>query len=88
MCYCVILCRTPNLHTGMNLFVCNMAVSDTVMCLTAAPLTPITSFTGRWFLGHIPCLILPACQVDDDNDSDDDGDNDTDDDGDYLIIMI
>ena len=76
MCYCVTPCRTPSLHTGMNLFVCNMAVSDTVMCLTAAPLTPITSFTGRWFLGHIPCLILPACQVDDDNDSDDDGDND------------
>ena len=55
--------RTPALHTGMNLLVCNMAVSDMVMCLTAAPLTPITSFTGRWFLGHVPCIILPACQV-------------------------
>ena len=56
-------CRTPALHTGMNLLVCNMAVSDMVMSLTAAPLTPITSFTGRWFLGRIPCIILPACQV-------------------------
>ena len=60
----IVLCpRTPALHTGMNLLVCNMAVSDMVMSLTAAPLTPITSFTGRWFLGRIPCIILPACQV-------------------------
>ena len=55
--------RTPDLHTGFNLFICNMAVSDVVMCITAAPLTPVTSFTGRWFLGQVPCIILPACQV-------------------------
>ena len=55
--------RTPSLHTGINLFVCNMALSDTMMCLTAAPLTPITTFSGRWFLGRLPCVILPACQV-------------------------
>ena len=55
--------RTPSLHTGINLFVCNMAVSDMMMCLTAAPLTPITSFTGRWFLGQLPCVLLPGCQV-------------------------
>ena len=55
--------RTPSLHTGINLFVCNMALSDTMMCLTAAPLTPITTFYGRWFLGRLPCVILPACQV-------------------------
>ena len=48
---------------GINLFVCNMALSDMMMCLTAAPLSPITSFTGRWFLGRLPCVILPACQV-------------------------
>ena len=55
--------RTPSLHTGINLFVCNMALSDMMMCLTAAPLTPITSFTGQWFLGELPCFILPGCQV-------------------------
>ena len=55
--------RTPDLHTGFNLFICNMAVSDVMMSLTAAPLTPVTSFTGRWFLGQGPCIILPACQV-------------------------
>ena len=55
--------RIPGLHTGMNLFICNMAVSDVVMCLTAAPLTLVTSFTGCWFLGQGPCIILPACQV-------------------------
>ena len=55
-------CRT--LETGINLFVCNMSLSDMIMCLTAAPLTPITSFTGQWFLGELPCKILPACQVD------------------------
>ena len=48
---------------GINLFVANMALSDMMMCLTAAPLTPITSFSGRWFLGRLPCVILPACQV-------------------------
>ena len=55
--------RTPSLQNGINLFVCNMSLSDMIMCLTAAPLTPITSFTGRWFLGELPCKILPACQV-------------------------
>ena len=39
--------RTPSLRTGINLFVCNMALSDMMMCLTASPLTPITSFSGR-----------------------------------------
>ena len=57
------LFRTPSLQNGINLFVCNMSVSDMIMCLTAAPLTPITSFTGQWFLGELPCKILPACQV-------------------------
>ena len=42
------MARNPSLHTGMSLFVVNMAVSDVVMCLTAAPLTPIT----RW----VSCL--------------------------------
>ena len=56
--------RTPSLQNGINLFVCNMSLSDMIMCLTAAPLTPITSFTGQWFLGELPCKILPACQVD------------------------
>ena len=55
--------RSPSLHTGINLFVVNMAISDMIMCLTAAPLTPVTSFTGKWFLGELPCIILPACQV-------------------------
>ena len=55
--------RTPDLRTGTNLLVCNMSLSDTMMCLTAAPLTPMTGFTGQWFLGEIPCKILPACQV-------------------------
>ena len=55
--------RTPDLRTGTNLLVCNMSLSDIMMCLTAAPLTPMTGFTGQWFLGQIPCKILPACQV-------------------------
>ena len=37
--------RSPGLHTGMNLFVCNMALSDIMMSLTAAPLTPLTRYT-------------------------------------------
>ena len=38
------VCRSPGLHTGMNLFVCNMALSDIMMSLTAAPLTPLTRY--------------------------------------------
>ena len=34
-----------------------------MMCLIAAPLTPITGFTGQWYLGETACKILPACQV-------------------------
>ena len=30
-----------------NVFICNMAVSDIVISLTAIPLTPLTAFTGR-----------------------------------------
>ena len=55
--------RTRSLHTGINLYVCNMSLSDMMMCLIAAPLTPITSFTGQWYLGETACKILPACQV-------------------------
>ena len=55
--------RTPSLLTGTNLLVCNMSLSDMLMCITAAPLTPLTSFTGRWYLGQLFCKVLPACQV-------------------------
>ena len=55
--------RNPRLQTGNNLLVCNMSVSDIFICLSAAPLTPITSFYGRWYLGNILCKILPPCQV-------------------------
>ena len=34
-----------------------------MMCLTAAPITPITGFTGKWYLGQLPCYIMPACTV-------------------------
>ena len=46
-----------------RVYLCNMAVSDIMMCLTAATITPYTAFTGRWDFGSIFCHLFPLCQV-------------------------
>ena len=34
-----------------------------VICLTAAPVTPLSAFTGSWHFGWLPCKLLPLFQV-------------------------
>ena len=37
--------------------------SDMVICLTAAPVTPLSAFSGSWHFGWLPCKLLPLFQV-------------------------
>ena len=59
-------CCTPQPYPSLketNGHITFVIIFDQLMCLTAAPITPITAFTGKWFLGRMPCFIVPACTV-------------------------
>ncbi|XP_023340047.1 neuropeptide Y receptor type 5 [Eurytemora carolleeae] len=58
----IIILSKQEMWNSTNVFICNMAVSDIVISLTAIPLTPLTAFTGDWYFGKIACVLLPAFQ--------------------------
>ena len=51
------------LRTPSNMYICNMAVSDMLICLVSAPLTPLTALTEAWHLGQVLCKLVPTIQV-------------------------
>ena len=55
LCSDVLCCRDGR-------YICNLAVADTVVCLLAAPLTPLTAFSGAWHFGWLLCKLLPLAQ--------------------------
>ena len=59
----IVSIRRPELRTTSNMYICNMAVSDMMICLVSAPLTPLTAFTGTWHLGQVMCKLVPTLQV-------------------------
>ena len=74
----VTVVRSPAMRTTSNIYICNMAISgdsnnmlknmphaplDMMICLTAAPVTPLSAFTGSWHFGWLPCKLLPLFQV-------------------------
>ena len=59
----VTIVRCPSLQTRSNMFIFNMATADILICLLAAPLTPLTAFTGSWHLGPTLCQLVPTIQV-------------------------
>ena len=73
----VTVVRSPAMRTTSNIYICNMAISgdsnnmlnmlhvplDMMICLTAAPVTPLSAFSGSWHFGWLPCKLLPLFQV-------------------------
>ena len=55
--------RSRALQTRSNMYICNMALSDIIICCLAAPVTPLTAFTGAWHLGPLLCRLVPFVQV-------------------------
>ena len=55
--------RSRALQTRSNMYICNMALSDIIICCLAAPVTPLTAFTGAWHLGPLLCSLVPFVQV-------------------------
>ena len=60
---CQTPCRSSELRTPSNMYICNMAVSDMLICLVSAPLTPLTALTEAWHLGQVLCKLVPTIQV-------------------------
>ena len=55
--------RSPGLRTVSNMYICNMALADILICVVAAPITPLTAFTGSWHFGAALCRLVPFIQV-------------------------
>ena len=45
------------------MYICNMALADILICVVAAPVTPLTAFTGSWHFGAALCRLVPFIQV-------------------------
>ena len=54
--------RSPILQTRTNMFIINMALADIIICLVAAPITPVTAFSGSWHFGPRLCSLVPLVQ--------------------------
>ena len=62
-CYLPPCVRSPGLRTVSNMYICNMALADILICVVAAPVTPLTAFTGSWHFGAALCRLVPFIQV-------------------------
>ncbi|XP_071793490.1 neuropeptide F receptor-like [Asterias amurensis] len=63
---CLVVIRRPKMRTVINLFICNLALSDLVLCSFGAPLTLVAMLSSSWTLGLAPCRIysmITACMV-------------------------
>ena len=55
--------RSRALQTRSNMYICNMALADIIICCLAAPVTPLTAWAGAWHLGSLLCSLVPFVQV-------------------------
>ncbi|KAM3187930.1 hypothetical protein ACTXT7_001336 [Hymenolepis weldensis] len=53
-----VILRCKPMQSITNLFITNLAVSDLLMSLVAAPFTPISSFSNTWVLPQFLCKLL------------------------------
>ena len=50
-------------RTAKNLYIVNLAISGISMCLICIPPTlSLCIYGGKWFLGEVPCKLVPAVQ--------------------------
>lgn len=54
-----IVVRNKAIQTITNIFICNLALSDIMMCLLAVPFTPLSAFLNSWIFGDALCHIVP-----------------------------
>ena len=54
-----IVVHNKAIQTITNIFICNLAVSDIMMCLLAVPFTPLSAFLDSWILGDALCHLVP-----------------------------
>ena len=66
MLVCIVVARRPKMRTVINLFICNLASSDLLLCIVGVPLTLISFLKSRWILGLALCRIsamITGCMV-------------------------
>ncbi|XP_013419052.1 prolactin-releasing peptide receptor [Lingula anatina] len=54
-----VVSRNRHMRTITNIFICNLAISDILMCLLAIPFTPMSYFMNTWTFGDAICKIVP-----------------------------
>lgn len=54
-----VVVRNPSMQTITNVFIANLAASDILMCLLAAPFTPLSGLLRSWVFGEALCHVLP-----------------------------
>lgn len=66
MLVCMVVVRRPKMRTVINLFICNLAMSDLLLCIIGVPLTLFGFLKENWVLGLGMCRIstmTTACMV-------------------------
>lgn len=60
---CLAVYRNHTMRTVTNYFIVNLAVADLLVIIVCLPPTVVWDVTETWFLGHMPCKIVPYLQV-------------------------
>ncbi len=63
---CVVVVKRPKMRTVINLFICNLATSDLLLCIIGVPLALFAALRPSWILGLAMCRIsnmLTGCMV-------------------------
>src|SRR6218665_89003 len=54
-----VVVRNYAMQTITNVFITNLAISDIMMCLLAAPFTPLSGLLESWVFGEGLCRLVP-----------------------------
>lgn len=62
-----IVFKEKTMRTVTNLFIANLAISDLLLCLFCATLTPVYTLLGEWtfgsFLCHLTAFLQCLCEL-------------------------
>jgi hypothetical protein len=60
---CYVVLRNPSMHTVINMFITNLALSDIFLCAFAVPFIPLYLLTYKeWVFGTALCHFVPYAQ--------------------------
>uniref|UniRef100_A0A8R1DJK1 G_PROTEIN_RECEP_F1_2 domain-containing protein n=1 Tax=Caenorhabditis japonica TaxID=281687 RepID=A0A8R1DJK1_CAEJA len=57
-----VTCSNKALLSVQNIFILNLAASDSMMCILSLPITPITNVYKNWYFGNLLCHLIPCIQ--------------------------